>query len=210
MDTKGSVATVGGDSPSLFTKGASSTVSIGLLLEGEALITRRNFLLSAFGSIAFAGMMGLSGCDSAKSGYVKINEEELSLDGLREAIQSNELSVRNDYVGKEIEVCAPLISVESAGSTSIQLDSDAIYSHNCPNGWISIGTDVTRYLVEIEESEVDIASSLNKGDIVHVTGVFSGFYDLGGMTEICLFSQDELLEIDGSTIYGTTTHIEKR
>ena len=65
VGTKGSVATVGGDSPSLFAFGASSTVSIRLLLEGATLrlLTRKSFLLGSFCAIS---MLGLAGCGSGK------------------------------------------------------------------------------------------------------------------------------------------------
>lgn len=169
------------------------------------MISRRDFLLAA--SFSLVGLFGLTSCDGASQGYVKINGEDLSLDKLREIIQSNELAARNDYIGKDIEICAPLVSISSPGSTSIELDSSSIYSHDCPFGWVSIGTDTTIYLIELEESEVEVATGLNKGDVIRATGVLSGFDDAGYMTEICLFSRP--IQLSKATVNGGTTHIEK-
>lgn len=163
--------------------------------------TRRNFLLiGSFGLTCALGIppcLGLTACSSPKK-YVDINNEELALDDLREIVQENELLAWNDYIGQGIEVSAPLISVSGPDSISIETETGGYYQHDCPQGYISVGTDTTRYLIELTESDAESAATLNKGDVVHATGTFSGFSDYGSMTEICLLLLD-----------GATTHIEK-
>ncbi|MEE6159239.1 hypothetical protein VXJ24_08685 [Olsenella sp. YH-ols2221] len=170
------------------------------------MISRRSFLLAT--SFSLIGLLGLTSCDGASQSYVKINGEELSLDKLGEIIKDNELTARKDYVGKDIEVCAPLVSVSSPGNISVELDSSSYYSHDCPYGWVSIGTKTTRYLVELEESDVEIAAGFADGDTIRATGVFSGFNALGYITEICLFTTSST-QFDGGPVNGAATHLEK-
>lgn len=135
---------------------------------------------------------------AARKKYVDINNEELALDDLREIVRENELLAWNDYIGQGIEVSAPLISVSGPDSISIETESGGYYQHDCPQGYISVGTDTTRYLIELTESDAGPAATLNKGDVVHATGTLSGFSDYGSMTVICLLLLD-----------GATAHIEK-
>lgn len=143
--------------------------------------------------IAIALPVVLGGCSSgnAQDEYVEINGQKLGINELQEKVRDNELSVLNDYVGKEMTVVAKVKQVSAENSVSIRTSfNDATVQVTCPNGYVTAGTDKTTYYIQISDSDKSVTSGLHEGDLIKATGIFSGFSDYGRDVEIDMLAYD--------------------
>ena len=126
--------------------------------------------------------------ESAHSGTVTAGGKEMSFDEFKNVIQGNELALRNDYIGKEISATSEVLSVSGPESVHFDLGTDKGYSHKSDKGFVEVGTDKMRLIVELTDETVGLASSLAPGDTVSVSGEFTGVDDSGYITKACILT----------------------
>lgn len=145
--------------------------------------TRKIGLFTAITALALC----LAGCSSPSSGYVSINGEDLDLSELPKLIEKNQLEIKDEYIGKEMTVVAPFISIEDAENSTLNSAGDTQIMLDRPLGEVVIGTDGGRYIIQITEENREIAASLKAGATVKATGVFSAYDSTTGAVYLLTF-----------------------
>lgn len=122
-------------------------------------------------------MLCLAGCTPASDGYVEINNEKLELGELSKLIGENQLIIKDDYIGKDITIVAPFVSIEGKETSTLDSSSETPVMLERPLGEVVIGTNKARFHIQITEENRDTAASPKDGDTVKATGVFSAYND---------------------------------
>lgn len=130
-------------------------------------------LFAAIAALAFC----LVGCSSSQNEYVEINGKKMGLEELPKLIEENQLVIKDEYIGKDITVVAPFISIEGEATSTLDGSSETQIMLERPLGEVVIGTKEGRYVIQITEENKSIASTLRKGDLVKANGVFSAYND---------------------------------
>lgn len=158
-------------------------------------VLRRIGLCVAAGMLAF----GLMGCSSPageggpvpSDSYIEINGERMTLDDLVDKIEFNKMDIYNNFIGKPMTVVGHVVSIGGNKYTvsDNQHNKQAVIS--CDYGYVNIRDGESLCCIQISEVDSGLAGSLQSGDYVKASGVFSGFkFPLGGSTEIAMMAYD--------------------
>lgn len=99
----------------------------------------------------------------------------MGLQELPELIEENQLIIKDEYIGKDITVVAPFISIEGNDTSTLDSSSETQVMIERPLGEVVIGTNQGRYVIQITGENRSTALTLKEGDLVKANGVFSAY-----------------------------------
>lgn len=158
-------------------------------------VLRRIGLCVVVGMLAF-GLMGCSssadeGGPAPSDSYIEINGERMTLDELVDKIGFNKMDIYNNFIGKPMTVVGQVVSI---GGNKYTVSDD---QHNtqavidCDYGYVTVRDGESLCCIQISEADSGLTGSLQSGDYIKASGVFSGFkHPLGGSMEIAMMAYD--------------------